>query len=108
MKTLDELYAIRDKVKSQIDLRHFSHNHIMVNVAMSQAAQDAGAKAVLIALSDATLEKALTDKVCIIADGNLEAEGAQPIVVVSAPGKDKVTYNNVTPDKALEILNELA
>lgn len=108
MKTLDELYAIRDKVKSQIDLRHFSHDHIMVNVSMSQSAMDAGAKAVLIALSDAAQEKALTDKVCIIADGNLSAPGAEPVVVVSAPGKDKVTYNNVTSDKALEILNELA
>ena len=108
MKTLDELYAIRDKVKSQIDLRHFSHDHVMINVAMSQAAIDAGAKAVLIALSDAAQEKALTDKVCVIADGNIDSECAQPVVVVSAPGKDKVTYNNVTPDKALEILNELA
>ena len=108
MKTLDELYAIRDKVKSQVDLRRFSHDHIMINVAMSQSALDAGARAVLIALSDAALEKALTDKICVIADGNLDAEGAQPVIVVSAPGKDKVTYNNVTPDKALEILNELA
>lgn len=107
MKTLDELYAIRDKVKSQVDLRHFSHDHVMISVAMSQDAQDAGAKAVLIALSDAAQEKALTDKVCIIADGNMNSEGA-PVVVVSAPGKDKVTYTNVTPDKALEILNELA
>ena len=62
-----------------------------------------GARPVLTALSDAVQEQGLVD-INVTQTGCIGLCQYEPIVEVLKPGKEKVTYVNMTPEKALEVL----
>ena len=104
MKSLAELKAIRDRVQGQVSMRAEDHNHIRVVVGMATCGIASGARPVLTTLANAVQEKGLTDKVAVTQTGCIGLCQYEPIVEVMEPGKDKITYIKMHPDKALEVV----
>ena len=105
MKTLEELKAIRDKMQGQVGLRSESASQTRVVVGMATCGIASGARPVLTALSNAVQEKNLTN-IAVVQTGCIGLCQYEPIVEVFEPGKDKVTYIKMTPEKALEVLEK--
>ena len=105
MKTLEELKAIRDRMQGQVQFRSDDLTHTRVLVGMATCGIASGARPVLTALSDAVLSKHLHG-VSVLSTSCLGLCQYEPIVEVMEPGKDKVTYVNVTPEKALAIVEQ--
>ncbi|MDF2484833.1 MAG: hypothetical protein K0R46_1001 [Herbinix sp.] len=105
MKSLEELKAIREKMQGQIGIRNESSEQTRVIVGMATCGIASGARPVLTALSDAVQNKGLTN-VAVIQTGCIGLCQFEPIVEVLEPGKDKVTYVKMTPEKALEVIDQ--
>ena len=103
MKSLEELKAIREKMQGQIGIRSESSEQTRVIVGMATCGIASGARPVLTALSDAVQSKGLTN-VAVTQTGCIGLCQYEPIVEVLEPGKDKVTYVKMTPEKALEVV----
>lgn len=104
MKSLEELKAIREKMQSQVGMRSESDEHTRVIVGMATCGIASGARPVLTALSDAVQLKGL-EKVAVTQTGCIGLCQYEPIIEIMAPGKDKVTYVKMTPEKALEVVD---
>ena len=104
MKSLEELRAIREKMQSQVSMRAEDHSHIRVVVGMATCGIASGARPVLTTLSNLVQQKNLTDKISVTQTGCIGLCQYEPIVEVMEPGKEKVTYVKMTPEKALEVL----
>ena len=105
MKTLEELKAIRDKMQGQIGLRSEDEMQTRVVVGMATCGIASGARPVLTALSDAVQQHNLNN-VSVTQTGCIGLCQYEPIVEVFEPGKEKVTYVKMTPEKALEIVDQ--
>lgn len=103
MKSLEELRAIREKMQGKVGLRSESQDQIRVVVGMATCGIASGARPVLTALSDAVQEQGLTN-INVTQTGCIGLCQYEPIVEVLEPGKVKVTYVKMTPEKALEVL----
>ena len=104
MKSLEELRAIREKMQSQVSMRAEDHSHIRVVVGMATCGIASGARPVLTTLSNLVQQKKLTDKISVTQTGCIGLCQYEPIVEVMEPGKPKVTYIKMNPDKAEEVL----
>ena len=104
MKSLEELKAIRNKMQGQVGLRAEDHNHTRVVVGMATCGIASGARPVLTKLSTLVQEKNLTDKISVTQTGCIGLCQYEPIVEVMEPGKQKITYIKMTPEKAEEVL----
>ena len=104
MKSLEELRAIREKMQSQVSMRAEDHSHIRVVVGMATCGIASGARPVLTTLSKLVQQKNLTDKISVTQTGCIGLCQYEPIVEVMEPGKPKVTYIKMNPDKAEEVL----
>ena len=103
MKSLEELRQIRERVQGTIGMRYEGEEQIRVVVGMGTCGIASGARPVLSALAKEIQEQNLghinlSQTGCI---GNCTYE---PVVEVIEPGKEKVTYVHMTPEKALEVL----
>ncbi len=105
MKTLEELKAIREKMQGQIGIRSESSDQTRVIVGMATCGIASGARPVLTALSDEIQTKNLSH-VAVTQTGCIGLCQYEPIVEVLEPGKDKVTYIKMTPEKAVEVVNQ--
>jgi NADP-reducing hydrogenase subunit HndB len=105
MKSLEELRAIREKMQGQIGIRSEASNQTRVVVGMATCGIASGARPVLTALSDAVQTKGLTN-VSVTQTGCIGLCQYEPIVEIMEPGKDKVTYVKMTPEKALEVVDQ--
>lgn len=105
MKSLEELRAIRAKMQGKVGVRAENENQIRVVVGMATCGIASGARPVLTALADAVQEQNLSEKICVTQTGCIGLCQYEPIVEVIEPGKEKVTYVKMTPDKALEVLS---
>ena len=103
MKTLAELKAIRERMQNQVGIRAEDHNHIRVVVGMATCGIAAGARPVLNTLAKEVQDRGLTDKVAVTQTGCIGLCQYEPIVEVMEPGKEKVTYVKMTPEKAMEV-----
>ncbi len=104
MKSLAELKAIRDKMQNQVSMRAEDHTQTRVVVGMATCGIASGARPVLTRLSDLVQEKHLTDKIAVTQTGCIGLCQYEPIVEVMEPGKPKVTYIKMTPEKAEEVV----
>lgn len=104
MRTLEELRAIRERMQGIVGMRAENENQVRVVVGMATCGIASGAREVLSALSDAVQEQNLTEKISVTQSGCIGLCRYEPIVEVTEPGKDKVTYVKMTPEKALEVL----
>lgn len=105
MKSLEELKAIREKMQGQVGLRGESETSTRVIIGMATCGIAAGARPVLTAFSDAVQQKNLKD-VVVTQTGCIGLCQYEPIVEILEPGKDKVTYINMTPEKAAEVIEQ--
>ena len=106
MKSLEELRAIRERMQSQVSMRAEDHNHTRVVVGMATCGIASGARPVLTKLSSLVQEKNLTDKISVTQTGCIGLCQYEPIVEVMEPGKQKITYIKMTPEKAEEVLEK--
>jgi NADP-reducing hydrogenase subunit HndB len=105
MKSLEELKALRDKMQGSVTLRNESEAGTRVVVGMATCGIASGARPVLTALSNAVAEKKIED-VAVTQTGCIGLCQYEPIVEVFQPGKEKVTYVKMTPEKALEVIDK--
>lgn len=105
MKSLQELQAIREKFRSQVALRQNNEDAVRVLVGMGTCGIAAGARPVLLAFAEEAARLGLSNLIVTQTDciGICQYE---PVVEVLAPGKGKVTYVNMTPEKAVRVTNE--
>lgn len=103
MKSLEELFAIRDKAKAAMTDREGTGDGIRVVVGMATCGIAAGARPVLNAFVDEVAKRNLKN-VTVAQTGCIGMCQYEPIVEVFEPGKDKVTYVQVSPEKVAEIV----
>ena len=106
MKTIADIQAIREKMKSQIVVRDKdTSNDIRIIVGMATCGIAAGARPVLAALVDEIGKRNLAD-VNVSQTGCIGMCRLEPIVEVFEPNKERVTYVKVTEEKARKIIAE--
>ena len=105
MKSLEELKAIRDKMKKQMDLRDSSEDNIRVVVGMATCGIAAGARPVMTAFLD-EIDKRGLKNVTVSQTGCIGVCRLEPIVEVFVPGQEKVTYVKMTPEMAVKVVND--
>lgn len=103
MKSLEELLAIRDKAKAAMTDREGTGDGIRVVVGMATCGIAAGARPVLNAFVDEVAKRNLKN-VTVAQTGCIGMCQYEPIVEVFEPGKDKVTYVQISPEKVAEIV----
>ena len=103
MKSLEELAAIRDKMQNVVNLRSEASDCTRIVVGMATCGIAAGARPVLKAFSDGIQEKGIKD---VIQEGCIGLCQYEPVVEVITPGKEKVTYVNMTSEKAVEVIEQ--
>ncbi len=104
MKSLEELLAIKEKAQAQIAARDAEGNDgIRVVVGMATCGIAAGARPVLKALTE-EIEKRNVKNVAIAQTGCIGMCQYEPIVEVYEPGKEKVTYVQMTAEKAVKVV----
>lgn len=105
MKSLEELKAIRDKMKGQIGMRSEHADDTRVAVGMATCGIASGARPVLNLLVKEVEDRKL-EHVTVTQTGCIGLCQYEPIVEVYEPGKEKVTYVKVNEEKAKEILEQ--
>ena len=105
MKSLEELKAIRERMQGEVGVRKADANETRVVVGMATCGIASGARRVLNALAEEVRAKKL-DNVVVTQTGCIGLCQYEPIVEVFAPGKEKVTYVKMTPEKAKEVVEQ--
>jgi len=105
MKSLEELAQIRERMQKQMGLNNTGSERTRVVVGMATCGIASGARPVLAALSKAVEEKKL-ENIAVTQTGCIGLCQYEPIVEVYEPGKEKVTYIKMDPEKAGEIVQE--
>ena len=102
MKSLEELQAIREKMQGKVGFRSEDESQTRVIVGMATCGIASGARPVLTALADAVQEEGLNN-INVTQTGCIGLCQYEPIVEVLEPGKEKVTYVKMNPEKAMEV-----
>ena len=97
MKSLAELQALRDKMKNNMGVRGDDTGNIRVVVGMATCGIAAGARPGLQAFTEEAAARGLT---------NVTISQYEPVVEVMEPGREKVTYIRMDPDKAERVVAE--
>lgn len=106
MKSIEELMAIRDKTRKNMTVREDTgDSKIRVVVGMATCGIAAGARPVLNAFVD-EIAKRDVKGVSVQQTGCIGMCQYEPIVEVTEPGKEKVTYVKMTPEKAVRVVND--
>ena len=103
--SIAELTALRDKMKDKVAMREGS-GQIRVVVGMATCGIAAGARPVLNAIAEEVANLGLSETVTVTQTGCIGLCQYEPIVEVLEPGKEKVTYVKMNPEKALEVLEK--
>ena len=104
MKSLDELKKLREEAIKNVEMRN-TDKDIRVVVGMATCGISAGARPVLTTLVEEVAKRNLKN-VQVVQTGCIGMCTYEPIVEVYAPGKEKVTYIHVNPEKARRIVSE--
>ncbi|HIT19669.1 MAG TPA: (2Fe-2S) ferredoxin domain-containing protein [Candidatus Fimivivens faecavium] len=105
MKSLAELAALRDQMQEKIGIRHEDTGNTRIVVGMATCGIAAGARPVLQAFTDEVAKRRLTN-VTVAQTGCIGICQYEPVVEVMAPGKEKVTYIKMTPERAARVVND--
>lgn len=103
MKTLEELRKIREKAKEQIKMRN-SNYRVKIVVGMGTSGIAMGAREVMKTILEEVNKRQLTD-VLVTQTGEKGLASMEPVVDVII-GNEKITYGNITPEKARKIVVE--
>ena len=105
MKSLQELAAIRDRMKQTVNTREAAHDTTRIVVGMATCGIAAGARPVLNAFTEEIARREIPH-VTVTQTGCIGICQYEPVVEVFAPGKDKVTYVKMTPEKVARVVSE--
>lgn len=105
MKSLAELEEIRKRTLDQVSLRTERTDGIRIVVGMATCGIAAGARTVLNAFMEEVAKRKL-DNVLVTQTGCIGVCRLEPVVEVYVPGEEKVTYVKMTPEKAVQVVNE--
>ena len=103
MKTLEELMALRDAATANMTTRDDSSEVIRIVVGMATCGIAAGARPVMNKFVDETAKRNLTN-VTVAQTGCIGMCRFEPIAEVLVPGKEKVTYVQLTEEKVAKIV----
>ena len=104
MKSLEELAAIRNKMKDKVALRE-NNGDIRIVVGMATCGIAAGARPVMLAFMDEISKRGL-QHVTVSQTGCIGMCRLEPMVDVIMPGQEKVTYVHMTPEKVGRVVAE--
>lgn len=105
MKSLDELRAIKEQMKTKIGIRNDDTAKVRIVVGMATCGIAAGARPVLTAITEEIGKRGLTD-VAVSQTGCIGICQYEPIVEVFGEDGEKVTYVKMTPEKARRVVND--
>ncbi|MBE6035488.1 (2Fe-2S) ferredoxin domain-containing protein [Aminipila sp.] len=105
MKSLEELKEIRDRVQNQMGVRNEEGAQMRIVVGMATCGIASGARPVLNTLADMVNEKGLQD-VVVTQTGCIGLCQYEPIVEIYEPGREKVTYVKMNPEKAKAVFEQ--
>lgn len=108
MMSLEDLRALREKVKADVDLREKgekAEQMIVVRVAMATCGIAAGAREIMNYFADEVRSRDLKN-VMVTQSGCMGYCYAEPTIEVKKPGEEAVVYGHVTKERAAEILDK--
>ena len=105
MKSLEELAALRERMKNNVAMRQDNSTATRVVVGMATCGIAAGARPVLTAFVEEVNRRGLKD-VVVTQAGCIGICQYEPVVEVFENGKEKVTYVKMTPEKVSRIVTE--
>ncbi|MEG0178341.1 MAG: (2Fe-2S) ferredoxin domain-containing protein [Oscillospiraceae bacterium] len=105
MKSLEELAAIRDKMRQTVNTREAAHDSTRIVVGMATCGIAAGARPVLNAFTEEVARRELND-VLVTQTGCIGICQYEPVVEVFMSGQEKVTYVKMTAEKAKRVIAE--
>jgi NADP-reducing hydrogenase subunit HndB len=105
MKSLKELEEIRNRARANVSSRKDNEAAIRIVVGMATCGIAAGARPVLAAFVDEVHKRNLGN-VVVSQTGCIGVCRLEPLAEVFIPGQEKVTYVNLTPEAAREIVSE--
>lgn len=103
-KSIADLEAIRQRAQQQVNIRK-DNNGIRVVVGMATCGIAAGARPVLNAFTEEIARRDLAG-VLVTQTGCIGLCQYEPIVEVTMPGQEKVTYVKMTPEKVSRVVAE--
>ena len=103
--TPEKLAALRERMKNNVAMRQDNSTATRVVVGMATCGIAAGARPVLTAFVEEVNRRGLKD-VVVTQAGCIGMCKLEPIVEVFQPGKEKVTYVKMTPEKVSRIVTE--
>ena len=105
MKSLAELEAIRQRTLEKVAMRKEGEEAVRVVVGMATCGIAAGARPVMLKFLE-EIQKRNLQNVTVSQTGCIGMCRLEPIVEISVPGKEKVTYVKVNPDMVPRIVSE--
>jgi NADP-reducing hydrogenase subunit HndB len=105
MKSLAELAKLREQMQGEVNLRHDSAKDVRVVVGMATCGIAAGARPVLAAFVEEVNRRQLKN-IMVTQTGCIGMCRLEPIVEVTAPDQEKVTYVKMSPEKVARIVTE--
>lgn len=105
MKSLEELAAIRDRMKNIVNTREAGEDNIRIAVGMATCGIAAGARPVLNAFTEEVARRELSG-VTVTQTGCIGICQFEPVVEVVTPDGEKTTYVKMTPEKAVRVVND--
>lgn len=106
MKTLEELRVIREKMQGQINMRTEGINKVCVIVSMDNCGIEHGARPVLQAFSNSVQQNKIGNQVTVLQGKCIGLCRYEPVVQIKKPGSETVIYINMTPEKAVEVVEK--
>jgi NADP-reducing hydrogenase subunit HndB len=103
IKSIEDLEKIRKQAKDMINLRVENESKTRIVVGMGTCGIAAGARNVMLAILD-ELKKRNIDDVIVTETGCIGLCQYEPLLDVIKPDQSKVTYVNLNPEKAREIV----
>jgi NADP-reducing hydrogenase subunit HndB len=104
MKSLAELNALKEKMKSKVAMRKEDGDGIKIVVGMATCGIAAGARPVLMTLTEEVNKRGI-DGVTVAQAGCIGICQYEPVVEVFEPGKEKVTYIKMDSEKAKQVID---
>ena len=105
MKSLKELEQIKQKTLDVVNLRKERTGGTRVVVGMATCGIAAGARPGLLAFLEEVKNRNLKD-VSVSQTGCIGVCRLEPMVEITRPGEDKVTYVNMSADKVKRVIAE--
>ena len=105
MKSIEELNALRDTVRTRMALRNGTNERARITVAMGTCGIASGAREVLLAVIDELERRGMQD-VVVTQSGCRGLCEREPMLVIQQKDKAPVTYGDLNAEKARTVITQ--